>query len=86
MVKALVGRRIGPSIIFLFLLLSNPAAAQVDTLSEVKDGTLPIVGQLVVGGDTIPWSVLDEVSICSQTHLERSSGTQKLLQSYQKST
>ena len=61
MVKALVGSRIGLSIFFLALLWSNPAAAQVDTLSEVKDGTLPIVGQLVVGGDTIPWSVLDEV-------------------------
>jgi len=61
MVKALVGRRIGLSIFSLLLLLSIPATAQVDTLSEVKDGTLPIVGQLVVGGDTIPWSVLDEV-------------------------
>jgi hypothetical protein len=61
MVKAIVGSRIGLRIFFLLLLLSNTAAAQVDTLSEVKDGTLPIVGQLVVGGDTIPWSVLDEV-------------------------
>jgi hypothetical protein len=36
-------------------------SAQVDTLSVVKNGASPIVGQLVVGGDTIPWSVLDEV-------------------------
>ncbi|HCP40799.1 MAG TPA: DUF4294 domain-containing protein [Cryomorphaceae bacterium] len=61
MLKAHVGRRIDLSIYFFIFLLSTPIYAQVDTLSEVKDGTLPIVGQIVVGGDTIPWSVLDEV-------------------------
>ena len=59
--KKLFGSRIGLSTLSLLLLISNPTTAQVDTLSEVPDGTLPIVGQLVVGGDTIPWSVLDEV-------------------------
>ena len=33
----------------------------MDTLSTTPKGTSPLVGQLVVGGDTIPWSVLDEV-------------------------
>jgi len=35
--------------------------AQVDTLSRVEDASSPLVGQLVIDGDTIPWTVLDEI-------------------------
>jgi hypothetical protein len=61
MVKLLVGSPAGPKILLIFLFGWSTLAAQVDTLSKVKDGASPIVGQLVVAGDTIPWSVLDEV-------------------------
>lgn len=61
MVKHLVGSLIGPRILLVFLFGWSSLSAQIDTLSRVKDGASPIVGQLVVGGDTIPWSVLDEV-------------------------
>lgn len=61
MVKHLVGSLIGPKILLVFLFGWSSLSAQIDTLSKVKDGASPIVGQLVVGGDTIPWSVLDEV-------------------------
>jgi hypothetical protein len=61
MVKLLVGSPAGRKLLFTFLFGWSTLAAQVDTLSKVKDGASPIVGQLVVGGDTIPWSVLDEV-------------------------
>jgi|TARA_B100000497_G_scaffold127013_1_gene167495 hypothetical protein len=37
------------------------SSAQVDTLSRIQDGASPLVGQLVIEGDTIPWTVLDEV-------------------------
>jgi hypothetical protein len=33
----------------------------VDTLSRIEYGASPLVGQLVIAGDTIPWTVLDEV-------------------------
>lgn len=61
MVKLLVGSPAGRKILLIFLFGWSTLAAQVDTLSKVKDGASPIVGQLVVAGDTIPWSVLDEV-------------------------
>ncbi len=43
------------------LLLYLGCSAQVDTLSRIKDGGSHLVGQLVIEGDTIPWTVLDEV-------------------------
>ena len=61
MVKPLVGSPAGHKILLIFLFGWSTLAAQIDTLSKVKDGASPIVGQLVVAGDTIPWSVLDEV-------------------------
>ncbi len=61
MVKHLDGSPTGRKILLTLLLGWSTLSAQVDTLSRVKDGASPIVGQLVVGGDTIPWSVLDEV-------------------------
>ena len=61
MVKLHVGSPAGRKILLTLLLGWSTLSAQVDTLSRVKDGASPIVGQLVVGGDTIPWSVLDEV-------------------------
>ena len=61
MVKHLVGSPTGRKFLLALLLGWSTLSAQIDTLSRVKDGASPIVGQLVVGGDTIPWSVLDEV-------------------------
>lgn len=61
MVKLLVGSPAGRKLLITLLFGWSTVSAQVDTLSRVKDGASPIVGQLVVGGDTIPWSVLDEV-------------------------
>lgn len=61
MVKLLVGSPAGRKLLIILLIGWSTVSAQVDTLSRVKDGASPIVGQLVVGGDTIPWSVLDEV-------------------------
>lgn len=61
MVKLHVGSPAGRKILLTILLGWSTLSAQIDTLSRVKDGASPIVGQLVVGGDTIPWSVLDEV-------------------------
>ena len=41
---------------------SVPAGAQqVDTLSVGGSAAGPLTGQLIINGDTIPWSVLDEV-------------------------
>lgn len=43
------------------LLFYLGCSAQVDTLSRIENGASPLVGQLVIAGDTIPWTVLDEV-------------------------
>lgn len=54
-----VGRRIVLSTVlwvFGFNLYS-----QVDTLSRVEDASSQLTGLLVVDGDTIPWTVLDEI-------------------------
>lgn len=58
-----VGNQIGRKALSFVVLLfwGVTSKAQVDTLSTTPKGTSPLVGQLVVGGDTIPWSVLDEV-------------------------
>jgi hypothetical protein len=58
------GRRIGGnSILLLFVLFGNSLWSQktTDTLSISNDATGILTGQLIVHGDTIPWSVLDEV-------------------------
>ncbi len=58
------GRRIGGnSILLLFVLFGNSLWSQktTDTLSVSNDATGILTGQLIVHGDTIPWSVLDEV-------------------------
>ncbi len=53
------GRRIGLSLFaFLFSLSIH---AQVDTLSKSLRPEGPLMGQLVIDGDTIPWTVLDEI-------------------------
>jgi len=36
-------------------------AQQIDTLSMTTESNSPLLGQLVVDGDTVPWSVLDEM-------------------------
>ena len=54
-----VGRRIVLSTI-LWVLGFN-LYGQVDTLSRVEDASSQLVGLLVVDGDTIPWTVLDEI-------------------------
>jgi hypothetical protein len=53
------GRRIGLSLFaFLFSLSIH---AQVDTLSKSLRPEGLLMGQLVIDGDTIPWTVLDEI-------------------------
>jgi hypothetical protein len=53
------GRRIGLSLFVLLITLS--VNAQVDTLSKSLRPNGPLMGQLVIDGDTIPWTVLDEI-------------------------
>lgn len=62
MKQLLVGNRIvHRSLCLISLLFYLGCSAQVDTLSRIEDGASPLVGQLVIAGDTIPWTVLDEV-------------------------
>jgi len=53
------GRRIALSA--YALLFSVLLHAQVDTLSKSLRPDGPLMGQLVIDGDTIPWTVLDEI-------------------------
>ena len=54
-----VGRRIVLStVLWVFGFNLN---GQVDTLSRVEDASSQLMGLLVVDGDTIPWTVLDEI-------------------------
>ena len=53
------GRRIALSA--YALLFSVLLHAQVDTLSKSLRPDGPLTGQLVIDGDTIPWTVLDEI-------------------------
>ena len=54
-----VGRRIVLStVLWVFGFNLN---GQVDTLSRVEDANSQLMGLLVVDGDTIPWTVLDEI-------------------------
>ena len=62
MKQLLVGNRIvRRRLCLISLLLYLGCSAQVDTLSRTENGASPLVGQLVIAGDTIPWTVLDEV-------------------------
>ena len=61
MKQLLVGNRIVRRRLCLISLLYLGCSAQVDTLSRTENGASPLVGQLVIEGDTIPWTVLDEV-------------------------
>ena len=54
-----VGRRIVLStVLWVFGFNLN---GQVDTLSRVEDASSQLMGLLVVDGDTIPWTILDEI-------------------------
>ena len=59
MALQVAGRRIGLSLFALLITLS--INAQVDTLSKSLRPNGPLMGQLVIDGDTIPWTVLDEI-------------------------
>jgi hypothetical protein len=59
MERPVAGRRIVLSL--LLWAIGWSLQAQVDTLSRVEDASSPLVGQLVIDGDTIPWTVLDEI-------------------------
>jgi len=59
MERPVAGRRIVLSL--LLWAMGWNLQAQVDTLSRVEDASSPLVGQLVIDGDTIPWTVLDEI-------------------------
>jgi len=48
-------------LIVLLLLNFTVYAQKVDTLSIGSDAASALTGQLIIAGDTIPWSVLDEV-------------------------
>ncbi len=62
MKQLLVGNRtVRRRLCLIALLLYLGCSAQVDTLSRIENGASPLVGQLVIAGDTIPWTVLDEV-------------------------
>jgi len=62
MKQLLVGNRIvRRRLCLISLLFYLGCSAQVDTLSRIENGASPLVGQLVIAGDTIPWTVLDEV-------------------------
>lgn len=59
MERPIAGKRIVLSLILSAMGWS--LQAQVDTLSLVEDASSPLVGQLVIDGDTIPWTLLDEI-------------------------
>ncbi len=62
MKQLLVGNRtVRRRLCLIALLLYLGCSAQVDTLSRIENGASPLVGQLVIAGDTIPWTILDEV-------------------------
>ena len=60
MVKA-AGSKIGVKVLLAFLCSLMMQAQQIDTLSMTTESNSPLLGQLVVDGDTVPWSVLDEM-------------------------
>ena len=60
MAKA-TGSKIGVKVLLAFLCSLMMQAQQIDTLSMTTESNSPLLGQLVVDGDTVPWSVLDEM-------------------------
>ena len=62
MKQLLVGNQIvRRRLCLIALLFYLDCSSQVDTLSRIENGASPLVGQLVIEGDTFPWTVLDEV-------------------------
>ena len=60
MAKA-AGNKIGVKVLLAFFCSLMVQGQQVDTLSISKESNSLLLGQLVVDGDTVPWSVLDEM-------------------------
>ena len=60
MAKA-AGSKIGVKVLLAFFCSLMMQAQQIDTLSMTTESNSPLLGQLVVDGDTVPWSVLDEM-------------------------
>ena len=56
-----VGNKTGVKVILAFLCWCTAQAQQVDTLSTTPESSGALMGQLVVDGDTVAWSVLDEM-------------------------
>jgi hypothetical protein len=56
-----VGNKIGVKVLFAFLCFFTANAQKVDTLSTSPKTNGPLLGQLIINGDTVAWSVLDEV-------------------------
>lgn len=56
-----VGNKIGVKVLFAFLCCFIANAQKVDTLSTSPKTNGPLLGQLIINGDTVAWSVLDEV-------------------------
>lgn len=62
MQQPVLGKLIVLRLLGIFILQSlGMFAQQVDTLSTPVDPSSVLTGQLLIDGDTIPWSVLDEV-------------------------
>jgi hypothetical protein len=60
MAKA-AGSKIGVKVLLAFFCSLMMHGQQIDTLSMPAASNGPLLGQLVVDGDTVPWSVLDEM-------------------------
>ena len=60
MAKA-AGSKRGVKVLLAFFCSLMMQAQQIDTLSMTTESNSPLLGQLVVDGDTVPWSVLDEM-------------------------
>lgn len=59
--RVLGNRTVLKQLLLALLFCSASFGQQVDTLSVGDDADSPLTGQLIMNGDTIPWSVLDEV-------------------------
>lgn len=59
--RKVVGNKTGVKVILAFLCWCTAQGQQVDTLSKTPESSGALMGQLVVDGDTVPWSVLDEM-------------------------
>jgi hypothetical protein len=56
-----VGNKIGVKVLFAVLCCFTANAQKVDTLSTSPKTNGPLLGQLIINGDTVAWSLLDEV-------------------------